>query len=84
MHNRISGSETLKEQCGEALYHMPEDGEGIADVFRTGRISGHTADSMALLDMRTNTLISGDCLQLYGVFGATNWVCAINLSAEHL
>lgn len=80
----LSGSETLKEQCEGMAYYVPKDGEVIADLFRVITIPGHTMDSMALLDTRTNTLISGDCLQLYGIFGSTDWACAIYFPAEHL
>lgn len=80
----VTRSEALREQYPQASFLQPEDGDIIADVFRVVTIPGHTADSMALLDTRTNTLISGDCLQLYGIFGSTDWACAINLPAEHL
>jgi len=56
----------------------------LGGLFRVVTIPGHTADSMALLDTRTKTLITGDCLQLYGIFGSTDWACAIYLPTEHL
>ena len=30
-------------------------------------LPGHTADSMGYLDLRSHTLLSGDCLQLKGI-----------------
>ena len=39
---------------------------------------------MALLDSRTMTLVSGDCLQLYGIFGSGAWGSNITLPLLHL
>ena len=39
--------------------------------------------SAALYDHRTKTLISGDCLQLYGIFGSGNWGANIPFSSEY-
>ena len=40
-------------------------------------IPGHTKDCSALLDVRTKTLISGDCLQSYGICGSGTWAANI-------
>ena len=79
----LSCSQRLKERLGAAEFIMPQDGQRVDDVFQVVTIPGHTADSMALLDERTNTLVTGDCLQLYGIFGSTDWACAITLPEEH-
>lgn len=79
----LSRSEVLQEQYADFDFHMPEDGEIIAGQFRVVTIPGHTRDSMALLDTKTNTLVTGDCLQLYGIFGSTDWACAIYLPEMH-
>lgn len=63
---------------------MPEDGTMLLDVFRVVTIPGHTADSAALLDTRTQTLITGDCLQLFGIYGSGLWGANITLPVEHL
>ena len=55
----------------------------LLDTYRVIPIVGHTADSAALLDTRTNTLITGDCLQLYGICGSEDWASNINFPAEH-
>ena len=47
-------------------------------------VPGHSRDSAALLDLRTATLISGDCLQLYGIFGSGAWGSNITLPLLHL
>ena len=61
----------------------PEDGDSLLDVLRVVTIPGHTADSAALLDTRDGTLITGDCLQLFGIFGSGLWGANITLPAEH-
>ena len=61
----------------------PEDSEQLLDVLQVVTIPGHSADSAALLDLRTNTLVSGDCLQSYGIYGSGTWYGAITLTADH-
>jgi hypothetical protein len=34
--------------------------------------------------MRTNTLITGDCLQLWGICGSEDWASNINFPTEHV
>jgi len=79
----LSRSADLREQYADFDFHMPEDGEIIAEQFRVVTIPGHTHDSMALLDTQTHTLITGDCLQMYGIFGSTDWACAIYFPELH-
>ena len=81
----VSGADAnLEEKLGGARHLVARDGDELDGVFRMVTIPGHTVESSALLDKRTNTLITGDCLQLYGIFGSTDWACAISLPAEHL
>ena len=47
-------------------------------------IPGHSMDSMGLWDTRDNTLLSGDCLQLFGIFGAGDWAANISYPLFHL
>lgn len=77
----VSRSDVLNEEYPDLL--MPEDGQRITDTLQVVTIPGHTADSAALLDLRTNTLVSGDCLQMYGIFGSGDWYGAIALPAVH-
>ncbi len=53
--------------------YIPKDRETIADDIEVITIKGHADDCMALFDKRTNTLLTGDCLQVYGVFGRGDW-----------
>lgn len=47
-------------------------------------LSGHTEDSVAIFDARSKTLITGDGLQLYGIYGSGKWGASINYVSEHL
>ena len=40
-------------------------------------------DSAGIYDKRTKTLLSGDSMQLYGIFGSGLWASNINYPAEH-
>lgn len=64
--------------------HAPEDMDVLLDVLQVVTIPGHTMDCMALLDKRSDTLVCGDCLQAYGLFGAGPWYGAIGHPEAHL
>lgn len=80
----LSRSQTIKENYSDYTVEMPNDGESILNVLKVVTIPGHTDDSMAVLDTRTNTLITGDCLQEYGIFGSQDWGSNIGFPAEHI
>lgn len=80
----LSRSPKLAENYADYTVEAHEDGDVVLDVLQIVTIPGHTKDSAAILDTRTNTLISGDCLQLYGIFGSDDWASNINLPAQHL
>lgn len=81
----VSRSPEIKTAYAEGYQLIaPEQDDVILGVLRVITIPGHTADSMALLDTRTNTLITGDCLQVYGIVGSQDWASNIRLPAEHL
>ncbi len=77
----LSRSEDLQKHYRQIIH--PADGAEILDVLRVVAIPGHTKDSAALLDLRTNTLITGDCLQSYGIYGSGTWYGAVVLPTEH-
>lgn len=60
------------------------DGDILLDRLRVVAIPGHTADAVAILDTRTGTLLSGDGLQLYGIFGSGWWGANISRPTDHL
>lgn len=43
------------------------DGDVLLNCLKVLHLPGHTKDSVGLLDTRSNTLLSGDCLQLKGI-----------------
>lgn len=63
---------------------VPEEGDMLLDMLQVVTIPGHTLDSMALLDGRTNTMVTGDCLQVYGIVGSQDWASNIRFPVEHL
>ena len=75
------------KKLGEIYPHrivVPEDGDVILGVLQVVTVPGHSRDSAALLDSRTMTLVSGDCLQLYGIYGSGAWGSNITLPLLHL
>lgn len=79
----VTHSVMLREKYSSARLLCPKDGEMLLDTFRVVSIPGHTIDSAALLDTRTNTLITGDCLQLAGICGSGDWASNIPFPAPH-
>lgn len=77
----VSRSDKLQEAYSGVL--ALEDGQMLTDCLQIVTIPGHTPDSAALFDLRTDTLITGDCLQSYGIYGSGNWYGAIRLPKEH-
>lgn len=77
----LSRSEKLKESYPNV--HSPADGEVFLDTLQVVTIPGHTLDCAAILDLRTNTLVSGDCLQSYGIYGSGYWYANITLPVRH-
>lgn len=80
----LSRSPKLAEKFAEYKVEAHEDGDAVLDVLQIVTIPGHTKDSAGILDKRTNTLISGDCLQLFGIFGSDDWASNIRFPALHL
>lgn len=80
----VTRSLTLKEKYADVSFFLPQDGDLLLDTYRVVTIPGHTADSSALLDTRDGTLITGDCLQLYGIRGSGDWASNISFPADHL
>lgn len=71
----ITENPQLQEQYG--CHQLPE---GVLQLIY---IPGHTPDAIGLLDTRTGTLISGDCLQAYGIYGQGPWGSAIRHIGPH-
>lgn len=56
-------------------YIIPEDEEIFFDCIKVFNFKGHSKDSLGLLDTRTNTLLTFDSFQLFGVgrYGTGLW-----------
>ena len=81
----VTRSPELKERYVQDYKVIsPEEGEIFLDMLKIVTIPGHTLDSMALLDPRTNTMVTGDCLQVYGIVGSQDWAANIRFPVEHL
>ncbi len=80
----ITGNDKLKKKFAAYDIMTVSDNDEIAKGIRVVSIPGHTADCTALFDTRTKTLITGDCLQVYGIPGPEEWACNITLIPQHL
>ncbi len=80
----VSLSAEIKEQYSGFNVLCPNDGDLILDCLKVVTIPGHSVDSMAIFDIRTNTLLSGDCLQQYGLYGCCDWGTNIGLPVKYL
>ncbi len=80
----ISKSQNLKNQYQDYNVFMPEEGDAVLEALRIVPIMGHTSDGCGIYDTRTKTLITGDCLQLYGLFGSGKWGANISYVKEHV
>ena len=80
----LSRSWELRESLPEYKFQTPEDEDTILECLCPVVIPGHTKDSCALLDKRTKSLITGDCMQFFGIVGNEDWGANIFLPAEHL
>lgn len=77
----VSGKKALTDKYQNSI--LPSDGDVLLDVLKVVTIPGHTSDAMGIIDLRTNTLISGDCLQIYGLYGSGEWGSNITLIKQH-
>lgn len=80
----LSRSAKLHEKYPDVKCVALNDGDLLLDVLQIVTIPGHTKDCAAILDKRTKTLISGDCLQSYGIRGSGTWAANIMHPAEHV
>ena len=80
----ISLSSELKNRFTDYTVLSLSDEEYILKCLQIIKIPGHSEDCTALLDERSHTLITGDCLQMYGLYGSGIWGSNIPLPADHL
>lgn len=80
----ISRKDDIEELYSGYKVVKPEENQIFLDVLKVIPIVGHTLDSAGILDMRDNTLLSGDSLQMYGIFGSGKWCANVRFPAQHL
>ena len=78
-----AGSEACKERVDTDVTVL-KDGQSLWGVLKAVHIPGHTADAFGLYDGRTKSLVSGDCLQAYGIYGKGKWGTSIPYPDAHL
>jgi len=79
----VSRNSALAQEHPGVNFLCPEDGQWLTPELQVISIVGHTLDCAALWDKRTNALLSGDCLQLYGIVGNEDWACNISYTADY-
>jgi len=80
----ISKSSALREKFAGFDTFAPDDGSTVLDILKIVTVPGHSGDCISLLDTRTKTLLTGDCLQLYGIYGSGFWGANIGAPVDHL
>lgn len=80
----VAGSEACAERVPEKTVQVMQEGDLLCGVLKILHLPGHTGDCLGVLDLRTDTLLSGDGLQLFGIYGSGNWGANISHIAEHL
>lgn len=69
----VSNSPSLAEKYHpRPILHL-EDDALLTKELQFISIPGHTPDAGGLLDLRTKTLMTGDALQVYGIYGSGKW-----------
>lgn len=80
----VSFSEALLSQFPASPVLCPKDGELLLDTLQIIPVPGHAPDCLALYDLRTRALLTGDSLQLFGIYGSGKWGVNISKPAAHL
>ncbi len=80
----VSKCQSLKDKFDGFNVRIVDEDDLLLNVLKIISIPGHTIDSSAVLDTRSNTLITGDCLQLYGIFGSGKWACNVGFPDLHI
>jgi len=79
----LSHSTSLRESFSQYITHDIREDEPVLKDLHMILIPGHAPDCAAVLDKRSNTLITGDCLQVYGIYGSGNWGTNITMQSAH-
>lgn len=79
----VSLKDELRRTHSASPFLFPGNDCLLLDSLRIIAVPGHAPDCLSLFDLRTRTLLTGDCLQLYGIFGCGKWGANITRPDEH-
>ena len=74
-----AASPRAKELYGDDNVQIVQDNDELLGL-KILHLPGHSADAVAVFDIRTKTLICGDAVQLYGI---TRYGCGVGLPNEY-
>ena len=80
----VAGSGDAGERVPGKSVRVVQDGECLIGPLSILFIKGHEPDCIGVIDNRTKTLLSGDGLQLYGIYGSGAWGSNIDIIKEHI
>lgn len=80
----VSRSDALLKSFSDRQTLFPDAGSLLLGSVEMIPVPGHAPDCLALYDRRTRTLLTGDSLQLYGIYGSGKWGANISFPDEHL
>lgn len=80
----VSSSEGLRRRFAHCHTVSPETLPQLLDCIDLIPVPGHAPDCLVLYDRRSRTLLTGDSLQLFGIYGSGKWGANISKPAEHL
>ena len=80
----LTRSPSLRERYCDLNVKEVSDGDDIDGAFTAVAVPGHSLDSAILYDKENKIAITGDSLQLYGIFGSDYWGSNIALHSEYL
>lgn len=79
----VSRSEDLRAQYAGRSFLLPEDEQTLLGCLTVIAIPGHAPDCLGLLDARTRTFLTGDSLQMAGLYGRGDWGANITQIRDH-
>lgn len=75
-----AASASIEKFAEAATPHRVTDGEILLSHLRVLHLPGHSSDSCSLLDTRVGAVLTGDCVQQYGV---SRWGVGVGLPSKY-
>lgn len=76
----VYGINSTNNNTAGNTYRQVSDGTQMMNYLKVVTLKGHDTDACGYLDTRSNTLISGDSIQLYGIAG---WGCLVYAGVDN-